>query len=126
MSPETLTVEEGVGSAKLTVNLSAVWGADVTVTVTAEGIEATVDEDYTDPATPVTIAAGQTSAQVSVPVIDDEDDESDETFRVSISNPDWWGDHPEHIEPERRDYYRQRRTGERAAADRRRDFPIYR
>ena len=87
LSPLTQTVAEDAGTAELTVSLSAAWAVPVTVDVTAEDVEAAAGSDYTAPAGAVTFAAGETTASVSVPIIDDTDTEPDETFRVAISDP---------------------------------------
>ncbi len=70
-----------------TVTLSAVSGKVVAVPYTLTGT-ATADDDYTDPATKsVTIAAGQTSADITIPVKGDTIDEPNETVIVTLGSP---------------------------------------
>ncbi len=69
------------------VTLSAVSGRVVTVPYTLTGT-ATADDDYTDPATKsVTIAAGQTTADITIPVKGDTIDEPNETVIVTLGSP---------------------------------------
>src|SRR6185503_15589221 len=74
-----------------TVTLSAVSGRDVKVdfatangTATA-GVSGT--NDYFATSGALTIPAGQSSGQISVPVFDDDTFEPDETYFVNLSNP---------------------------------------
>lgn len=87
LSPATRSVGESDGTAELTVSMSQAWGADVTVTVATADGTATAGEDYTAPAGSVTIAAGETTASVSVAILDDEVHDPGETFTVEISSP---------------------------------------
>ncbi len=82
------TATEG-GNAQFTVSLDKVWTSDVTVEWTTADGTATAGRDYTAVATAqtVTITAGQLSATVAVQTADDSDDEPDETFTVTLSNP---------------------------------------
>ena len=62
--------------------------ATTTVTVdyaTADGT-ATAGSDYTSTSGTLSFAAGTTSKTIAVPIADDETDESDETFTVTLSN----------------------------------------
>ncbi len=70
-----------------TVTLSAASGRTVTVPYTLSG-SATADADYADPATKsVTIAAGDTTATITIPVTGDEVDEPNETVVVTLGAP---------------------------------------
>ena len=81
------TVDEGAGTATITVGLLASSGLTVTVDyVTADG-SALNGADYTAVSGTVTIPAGETDAEISVPILDDLLDESDESFTVLLSNP---------------------------------------
>ncbi len=90
------------GTFSVTASASAAEGASASLTVTlsenapASGVEFTVTADYTNPSTatsadvgsitsPVTVASGQTTATVTVPLVDDDLDENDETFTVTIA-----------------------------------------
>ena len=80
-------VVEG-GAVEFTIELSAATDEDVTVDyMTADGT-ATAGEDYTAAEGMATIAAGETSAMVSVMTIDDAAEESaePETFTLTLSN----------------------------------------
>ncbi|NER20064.1 MAG: DUF4347 domain-containing protein [Symploca sp. SIO1C2] len=86
LSINDVTVDEAGGIATFTVTLDAASGQDVTVDfATAIGTAVTPD-DFTDTTGTVTIAAGQTSAIISVPIINDLLIEGDETFTVNLSN----------------------------------------
>ena len=70
-----------------TVALSAASGKTVTVPYTLSGT-ATADVDYADPATKsVTIAAGDTTADITIAVTGDEVDEPNETVVVTLGAP---------------------------------------
>ena len=80
------------GSFSFTVSASETPSQDVTFqyTVTAESSDtATADTDFAAVATAMTgtIAAGEESTTIDVAVTDDDLDEGDETFTVSLSNP---------------------------------------
>ena len=69
------------------VTLSAASGLDVTVPYTLSGT-ATAGTDYTEPdPRSVTIAAGQTRANIAIPVAGDEVDEENETITVTLGTP---------------------------------------
>ncbi|WP_218933777.1 Calx-beta domain-containing protein [Rubripirellula lacrimiformis] len=85
ISPETVSVNEDVGTATFTVNRTG--GSDGAVTVnfaTANG-SATAGSDYTSNSGTLSFADGETSKTVTVAITDDSDVESNETFTVSIS-----------------------------------------
>ena len=70
-----------------TVTLSAASGKAVTVPYTLSGTAA-ADDDYTDPAIKsVTIAAGQTTADIVIAVKGDTLDEPNETITVTLGSP---------------------------------------
>jgi len=66
--------------------LTNAWGFDVTVPFTLSGT-ATHNVDYTITATPVTIPAGSTHADITVSPIDDLLDEDDETVIITMGTP---------------------------------------
>ncbi len=74
-------------SATFSVGLSAPSGRDVSVAFTTANASATAGQDYTARAGALTIAAGSTSAQVGVPLLDDGADEPNETFELRLSAP---------------------------------------
>ena len=74
-----------------TVEIDAVSGLDVSVdyrTLVGSDDTATSDLDFTDTSGRLTIPAGQRSARVTVPVLDDTIPEDSETFTLELSNPD--------------------------------------
>jgi hypothetical protein len=85
-----VTVTEGnISLTPATFDITLNHASDSTVTVdwaTADG-SATVPLDYILAGGTVTFAPGVTSQQVSVSVVGDVLDESDETFTVNLSNP---------------------------------------
>ena len=91
---DDVTVAEG-DAAEFTITLAPVWNQDVTVQWSTgdDGTDgaspATAGVDYTAQTTAqtVTIAAGSTTATVSVQTTEDQLDEADETFLVNLSAP---------------------------------------
>ena len=69
------------------VELSSASTQDVTVEIETLDGTATGVQDFTAPTSPITIAAGQTSAAVTIALIQDGLDEEAETFTIRISNP---------------------------------------
>jgi hypothetical protein len=82
-----LTVNGGEGDSALVipVTLAQASGQNVTVDVSALNGTAQAGSDFIAPSS-VTILAGQTSASVTVSLIDDNLDEPDETFVVQFTN----------------------------------------
>lgn len=94
LSIDDVRVNEGAGAAVFTITLSEPSTVPVTVNYVtqsapaAAGALATAGQDYTPTLTvgSVTIPAGQTSAQISIPVTNDGVFEGDEVFQVSLSD----------------------------------------
>jgi alpha-tubulin suppressor-like RCC1 family protein len=80
----TSSAAESVGTKTVGVTLSKAADSNVVVSVTYAGT-ATGGTDYTQSAS-VTITAGQTTANISLPVIDDTDGESDETVILTLAS----------------------------------------
>ena len=82
------TATEGTDtSIRFTVTLDNAATDTVTIDyATADGT-ATAGSDYTETSGTLTFAAGTTSQAISVPIADDSENESDETFTVTLSNP---------------------------------------
>ena len=80
-------VVEGAGSAEFTVTLSEVSASAVTVAYATSDRTATAVDDYTTASGTLTIGARERTGSISVPVVNDTDDEEDETFRVTLSTP---------------------------------------
>ena len=81
------SADEDAGSAVFTVTLSAVSEDAVTVAYETSGGTATAGDDYTTTSGTLTFAAQTRSQTISVPVVNDTDDEADETFTVTLSAP---------------------------------------
>ena len=80
---------EGEGSIVFTVTLSRAFSQQVQVDWSATGDTATAGVDYTAPATPATLTFSppETEKTITVSLLDDEQDEADETFHLDLSNP---------------------------------------
>jgi hypothetical protein len=87
LSIDDVTVTEGAAAVFL-VTLSEVNSAPVTFQYSTADGSATAGADYTAaPLASKTIAAGALGTTISVPTIDDSDDEPPQTFFVNVSNP---------------------------------------
>ena len=80
------TSAENVATVTVTAQLSESHTSAVSVPFTLSGTGAT-PADFTVTASPLTIAAGQTSASATITVVDDTDDEQDETIILTIGTP---------------------------------------
>ena len=87
ISIDDVSVGEADGSAGFTVTLSASSLWTVTVDYAAEDITAVAGSDYSEAEGTLTFAPGATEQPLAVAVTDDSFDESDETFRVVLSDP---------------------------------------
>ncbi|HYZ18358.1 MAG TPA: Calx-beta domain-containing protein [Gaiellaceae bacterium] len=89
LSIDDVTVPEGSSgstSATFTVRLNTASGQSLSVDyATADG-SATAGSDYTAGNGTVAFVPGQTSRQVTVPIVPDALDENDETFNVNLTN----------------------------------------
>ena len=86
MSIDDVTVAEDGGNATFSVSLSASSNQAISVDyATADGT-ATADSDYDSATGTLTIDPGSTTGTISITVLDDELDEPDETFRVTLSS----------------------------------------
>ena len=90
LSSSSATVDEDAGTVSLTVTVSPVSGKTVTVDyATADGTASSVsNSDYTSASGTLTFTAGQTLKNISVTITDDSLDEDNETFTLSLSNPE--------------------------------------
>ena len=85
----SLTVIEGQSSpqnAVLTVSLSAASTTNVTVSYTTEPQSATSGQDYTSTSGTLTFSPGQLTNTITIPILDDNNSESDETFSIKLTN----------------------------------------
>ena len=81
-----VTVSEDVGSAVFSVRLSGESTAAVTVAYATKDGTATVGADYTAVSGTLTFLTGDSVQTLAVPVVDDGEEEADETFTVSLSD----------------------------------------
>ncbi|MFN8489807.1 MAG: Calx-beta domain-containing protein [Caldilineaceae bacterium] len=80
-------VNENAGSALITVILSQPTNTPVTVHYTTSDGTALAGQDYSAVSDSIlTFAAGVTQVTLSVPILDDNMHEADETFRINLSN----------------------------------------
>jgi ribosomal protein L35AE/L33A len=89
LSVNNVTVTEGNSgtmNATFTVTMSAASGQTVTVQYASADGTATAPADYTSTSGTLTFTPGQTTKQVSVPVVGDTLDEADETFTLGLTN----------------------------------------
>ena len=81
--------DEATTPADLEVSLSTTSGLDVTVDYVAADVTATGGGvDYTLASDTATISAGDTTTNISPTIVNDTLDENNETFTVTISNPE--------------------------------------
>ncbi|NET59970.1 MAG: DUF4347 domain-containing protein, partial [Symploca sp. SIO2E6] len=88
ISIDDVTVDEAAGVATFTVSLDQASAQDITVDFNTTGGSAVDGDDFdnlTTPVSPLVITAGQTSATISVPIINDNLNEADETFTVNLT-----------------------------------------
>ncbi len=86
---DTAVAEGNSGTTTATVKVSLVPASSSTVAVdwaTSDGT-ATAPDDYAAANGTLTFAPGETSKEITVPVVGDTTDESDERFNVTLSNP---------------------------------------
>ncbi|MGR0277410.1 retention module-containing protein, partial [Marinomonas dokdonensis] len=77
---------EGQEYAEFTVSLSEPSATDVTIDYDVLGMGATAGEDYENATGTITIPAGQTSAVIQIPIVDDIEVENMEMAFVTLSN----------------------------------------
>lgn len=76
------------GTMTITASLSAASSTDVTVPFVVSGTATEgAGEDFTITTSPITIVAGTTSAEITITVIEDLEDEPDETVEVTMGTP---------------------------------------
>ena len=81
------TVNEDDGVAVLMVRLSPASDQAVTVRYATVDGSATAGQDYTASSGALRFNAGETTQEIRVPIIDDDDEEGTESFRVRLSDP---------------------------------------
>ncbi len=82
-----VSVNESADTAHFTISLSQPYSGNITVNYsTADNTATTADNDYTNTSGTATIIAGQLNTIVSVPIINDNHDEVDETFYLNLTS----------------------------------------
>ena len=82
---DVTTATESAANATFTVSLSAASGKTVTVAYATSDVTATEDADYTGTSGTLTFNPGDTSKTITVPVLADTTDESNETVSLTLS-----------------------------------------
>ena len=85
--PSSITVNENAGQATLTVTRIGDADAAVSVDFETENDTAVAGEDYQIASGTLTFAEGVMSQSVAVTLIDDVQQEQEESFKVNLSNP---------------------------------------
>ena len=83
---DDVTVDEDGGSAVFRVSLSKQSTATVTVEYATEAGTADAGTDYTGRSGRLTFRSGETEQTIAVPVVDDSEEEENETFTVRLSD----------------------------------------
>jgi Ca2+-binding RTX toxin-like protein len=88
LSINNVTVVEGLDTnAYLIVNLNNPINQTVSFNYTTTALTATANSDYTTSTGTLTIAPNSTLATISIPILNDNTNESNEFFTVTLSNP---------------------------------------
>jgi hypothetical protein len=87
LSPSSYSVAENAGAAKVTIARTGSTANELTVHIATSDGTATAGSDYTAVDENVTLGAGVASLDVSIPLLDDQVYEPDETFTVTLSSP---------------------------------------
>jgi hypothetical protein len=87
LSVADVSVNEGAGSATVTVTLSQSSTNIITVAYTTSDGTATAGLDYTATSGTLTFSAGQTSRTFTIPITNDALIESTETINITLSDP---------------------------------------
>lgn len=83
----TATTSEAVTTIQATAILSAASCQTVTVDYATANGSATAGQDYTAVSDTLSFAPGETSKNISITILNDDLNEADETFTLTISNP---------------------------------------
>ncbi|MEB3361015.1 MAG: Calx-beta domain-containing protein, partial [Synechococcaceae cyanobacterium] len=76
--------EDGLPEAQISINRSGVLSVPVAVTLVARNGSATAPHDYLDTSIVVAFAPGEASRTVTLPIVDDDDIEAEETILLSL------------------------------------------
>ncbi len=83
---DVTTSDESSANATFTVTINGQLPEDITVDYATSDVSATAGSDYTSTSGSLSISKGDTSASISVPVLDDSIYEGDETATITLSN----------------------------------------
>jgi Calx-beta domain len=86
-SPTFSVREDGTPIAQVTVTRTGSTLGTVSTTVNLTNGTATTPDDYTNTPIPVTFNPGQTTQVITIPIVDDNLIEGNETIQLSLSNP---------------------------------------
>jgi CSLREA domain-containing protein len=86
-SASTYSVNEGAGTATITVTRTGGTGGTVSVQAATTGGSATPGSDYGLTVATLTFAPGQSTATFTVPIVDDNTYDPGETIGLTLSNP---------------------------------------
>ena len=87
LSIDDVYASEDAGVIVFTVSLSDVGGQDISVDYATVEVSASSPTDYTATSGTLNIPAGNISGTISIPILEDILDESNETFSLLLSNP---------------------------------------
>ncbi len=87
LSTDAATLDENAGQVSVTLARTCGFSGPVSVDVTTVDGTALAGQDYEASSQTVTFADGETEKTIALTITDDADDESDETFQVTLSNP---------------------------------------
>jgi Ca2+-binding RTX toxin-like protein len=88
LSINNITVVEGKdNNAILTVTVNNPNPQPISVNYTTAPIDATANVDYTSKTGTITIAPNTSTATISIPILNDNLNEANETFAINLSNP---------------------------------------
>ncbi len=85
-SVESSTVAETAGTAQIVISLSQALSTDVDVAISSRPDTAINGQDFYGFYYPITFAAGETSKAVTVTIIDDDEVEGSESFKLRLFN----------------------------------------
>ena len=85
-NPAAYTVSETAGTASLTVTRIGDTDQEVSVAYETAGVTAVPAEDFDQTTGTVTFAVGETSKTIDIPIVDDNQQEEDETFIVTLDS----------------------------------------
>lgn len=80
-------VNESAGTASITVHRTGGSDGQITVDYATANGSATVGDDFEAASGTLTFLDGQTTAMITIPLVDDLLEEGDETVQISLSNP---------------------------------------